>query len=783
MPIRNLEQWRQRLADDFDGFLRTVARLKLMDEYQVMLGLALAPLLPLDAKGAAATARMVEKNELCPALAEYLKRVSKATPFVPPTLPGLIIEIQRSTPPGDQFYLDGLISATGVMTQLNKKKGDTASLKPPASSRTLKPTTPLPPVPSVPPPSEPKSMHVEMERLDAGGNVSIAGGDITIIEAAPNQRVGQLREYLASVRAIWNTLDLSSIVSDPARHVHTRLYDLYTPLDVWKPELSPERISALANKESDLDLMAHRKPTVQAFNDHDRLVITGGPGTGKSTLAGFLTLCLAYACDPTIEKSDGINGLQRLGGDWKHGALVPIYVNLRSFSGDKSRFPKQKRTGKADHLLEHLRDRFREFGAAAYYLENSDGNIKGAALILDGLDEIYEEDDRVKARLVIEDFAVRYPRCRIIVTSRTAAYRARSEWRLSETFKVVELAPYTQEQMKQYIDNWYTAAAQSRPGNFGGRENARQNARKQAKNLWEALQEQEGLRPLARQPLLLTLITLIHEANRQMPRNRGELYEETVRLLNTWNPPSEDDPLAQKLSKLDLKHVRMALQLIAFNLQRQQRKDSEGGYVNQAELLVQLHSAQQRVGKLGIPIEDVLEYLATRNGILVSDPADHYRFIHLHIQEYLAACALIEQYNHVAMPRPSRPGMGDWRFPDNISALLNEDHERWREVALFCGAILGTEHGQDRLWAYVETLLPTLLIDPKDGDVYRIFIAGVVWSTNELEPRLASHEAVRKHLIAALKRIDDHHILDVPECKLVKEILKKLNSGQKPAFT
>ncbi len=725
-----------------------------------MLGLALAPILPLDAKEAAAAARMVEKTELCPALAAYLKRVSKETPFIPPTLPELIMEIQQAAAEDNDLYLNELISATGAQKLLKQKKGGTAALKP------QKPV----------PPQSVNDMSVKLDRIDAEGHIVFATGDVRIVDGAANQREAALREYLASVRAIWNTLDLSSIMSDPARHVHTRLYDLYTPLDVWKPELSPEQICALTNNQADLDLTVHRQPTVRAANDHAQLVITGGPGTGKSTLAGFLALSLAYACDPKIEQRDGIKGLQRLGADWSHGALVPIYVNLRSFSGDKRHFPKQKHTGRADHLLGHLRERFQEFRAAAHYLENHDSRINGAALILDGLDEIYEEDDRVKARLVIEDFAVRYPRCRMIVTSRTAAYRAGSAWRLGEAFKVVELAPYTQAQIRQYIDKWYAAAAQSRAGSFGGRERAAQNARKQAKDLWQALQEQESLRPLARQPLLLTLIALIHEANRQMPRNRGELYEETVRLLNTWNPPNEDDPLAQRLSKLNHSRVRMALQLIAFNLQLQQRKDSEGGYIKQDELLVQLRQAERHVGDLGMPIEEVLEYLATRNGILVSDPADQYRFIHLHIQEYLAACALIEQYNHVAMPRPSRPERRAWQFPDNISALLNDDHERWREVALFCGAILGTERGPDRLWAYVETLLPTGLLDLKDGDVYRIFTAGMVWSANALEVRLPSHETVRSRLIEALKRIDDHPILDVPECRQVKEVLEKLGA-------
>jgi hypothetical protein len=764
MPIENLDQWRRRLADDYETFMRQIAPLNLSDDHQVMLGLALAPILPLNAEEAGATAKMLESLQLCPPLAAHLREIGKKTPFTPPTLLELIQAVQRLTSENDQLYLDELISAVGARARL-KKKRDTAAL-------TARPLAL---------PQSGRDIGLAAKEISTGGHFVVAGSSVTIHDSGISQRMEQLRCYLASLRAIWNTLDLNSIASDPARHVHTRLYDLYTPLDVWKPELSPERISALTNKESDLDLMAHREPSIQALNDHPHLVITGGPGTGKSTLTGFVTLCLAYACDPMMERNDQIRGLSRLGADWKHGALIPIYVNLRGFSADKSGFPKQARSGRAEHLLTHLRARFPDFAAAAHYLENHDSSIRGAVLMLDGLDEIYEEQDRINASLIIEDFAVRYPRCRIVVTSRTAAYRAGSAWRLSEKFRVVELAPYTQEQIRQYIDNWYAAAAQSRPGSFGGRDHAEQNARRQAKALWEALQDQEHLRPLARQPLLLTLIALIHEANRQMPRNRGELYEETVRLLNKWNPPNEDDPLGRKLSKLNHDRVRRALQLIAFNLQRQQHNDSEGGCVKRADLLVQLDEAQRRVGSLGMSIEEVLEYLATRNGILVSDPADHYRFIHLHIQEYLAACALIEQYNHVEMPRPSRPDLGEWRFPDNISALLNDDHERWREVALFCGAILGTDHGQDRLWAYVETLLPTRLSDLKEGDVCRIFTAGVVWSSNDLEPRLPTHEAVRSHLTAALKCIDDHHILDVPECRQVKEILKKLGSRQKPA--
>jgi hypothetical protein len=39
MPIENLDQWRRRLADDYETFMRQIAPLNLSDDHQVMLGL------------------------------------------------------------------------------------------------------------------------------------------------------------------------------------------------------------------------------------------------------------------------------------------------------------------------------------------------------------------------------------------------------------------------------------------------------------------------------------------------------------------------------------------------------------------------------------------------------------------------------------------------------------------------------------------------------------------------------------------------------------------------
>lgn len=751
MAIKTLEQWQAHLSTHYEALVQQVAELALPDETHRLLAVVLLPILPTTAKEMQSVIRLLEKNNLCPPLVRRWQEGEKQTPFVKPSLVGLVEALLTATTPDARSSMESLFTVTGVreLSERNKRKTmESAAV-----------------------------LSVDAGSISANGHVGIAGRDVTIITSEDTAKAA-LRSYLRKVRAAWNSLDLSSIISDPAQHVYKRLHHLYTPLDVWDPKLPAGQLNHIRHRETEYDVLRYRLSMIRAVADESCLVITGGPGTGKSTFSAFLAICLAYACDPGAEKLDALKGIERLGTDWVHGALVPVYVNLRSYSADKVNFPSSKNKANANSLLAHISGRMPEFQPdIVRYLDEGDEEIRGAVLILDGLDEIYDEKARHFARIVIEDFAAHYPRCRVLVTCRTAAYREGAAWRLSARFKVVELAPYTWGQIQQYINNWYAVAAINRPGSMGHRDDAEANARKYATSLSNTLREQHGLWSLARQPLLLTLIALIHEENRRLPHNRGDLYEKTVDLLHKWNPPNEDDPLASKLVTLNYQRVRQALQLTAFSLQRDQ--PVEDACIKRTALLDQLLSEQKTAGGLGANIEDVLEYLATRNGILVSDQADSYRFLHLSIQEYLAACALIEQYDEITMPRSPKPQMQEWNFPDNLCALLNDDPFRWREVALFCGAILGSDRGQDRLWGYVETLLPQAMDHLEEGDLYRIYIAAEVWAGNQMKARRPSHLLILDHLTRAVKTIRDDARLDAPEQAQITAIFRQLS--ERPA--
>lgn len=628
------------------------------------------------------------------------------------------------------------------------------------------------------------TLRVEAKTIQAGHNIAIAGNDVNITTHYYTGNKSDIKGYLEQLRSEWNYTDLGNIL--PASNIQishlVRLHQLYTPMDIWSEkayEQSNEtQVAELQQRAIDQDLQHLRYPALEAVAIHPLVVIVGSAGTGKSTLARFIATCLAYASDSSAEKQDKVNGLELLGAPWIHGAILPIYISLRNLVTNSTHFPKTLKDANAQVILNYLTTHYPNLGADfKQYLMNDEIPTHGTILLLDGLDEVYAEKDKRILQKIIVSWARRFPKSRILVTTRAYAYKANASWRLPNEFKVVELAPYTLKQVQMYIHNWYAQALMIRPKNFGGSEQAEAQTNQLAKNLIQRIQETSELWSLARQPLLLALIVLIHEEQRQLPINKAELYEQTVKLLYRWRPLDEIDPLAGKLSNLDFKQVRAALQIVAFELQRDHTPYQKFPMnIKRAILIEKLMQQQNTQRKLGASIEDVLEYLATRNGILVSGPNATYRFLHLSIQEYLAACALLEQYNECKMPEslPS-PKEGYWQFPENIAILVKNDPYRWREVALFSGTILASNKGQDQRWHIIEQMLPNKKsVGASDGITLSICIAADIWSNPILQMRLPSHKLIQQHLTKSLETVIADDRLDAPERARAIAILEQL---------
>lgn len=773
--ISTIETWRQYIQVHWETLNSQAQAFGFKSSYIILVAVALTPVLPQDSASLNILVKILKSQSESKGLVEHFKKIYSNNDFnlSPKTLVEEHFDIQKLSVE-EQNSLDWLLVETGVLVSAAQRENHPKTL---AESLLLDLKEKQIQAPR---------LSIQADMISAGHNVVFANRDVNIVTQYYQGNQAALKSYLASVRSVWNTPELSHILPGSNRETTNavRLHQLYTPIDVWKDvdfsDKEFEQLSELRFRALEHDLTDSRLPVLEAIASSPRIVITGGPGTGKSSLCRFLATCLAYACDPEMEKTDNIRGLDLLGISWIHGAILPLYVNLRAFSSNEH-FPQKMEDASAQSLLDYLCQKTRSFGKdLERYLTNTEVKSDGAILLLDGLDEVYHEQNRLILQNIIENWAERFDKCRILVTSRTYAYRHDSRWRLAK-FETEELAPYTWKQMHHYIENWYSQAALLRPALYGGLEVAETQTTNQANDLMRTIVSSPALLPLARQPLMLALLTLIHDDHRKLPDKQAALYEKTVELLDHWNVSSSNDHLAEKLSNLNLEAMRAALKLTAFDLQKQRvQHERFPASIHRKELLEKLMQQQTQGDGLGASIEDVLEYLATRNGILVSDKNGLYRFPHLSIQEYLAACALIELYDECEMPHDfDKSEVQNRVFPGNLACLLKRDPYRWRNVAMFAGSIIAIGKGQDRRWELIEALLPSQLETPlPEETLHSIYIASQVWAETWLKARTRSQNAIQDHLLSCLEAIQDDDRLDAPERSKLLANIKRLQASK-----
>src|SRR6185436_6891972 len=144
---------------------------------------------------------------------------------------------------------------------------------------------------------------------------------------------------------------------------------------------------------------------------------------------------------------------------WDHGPLLPVRVVLRDFAARGLPPPDEEVT--AQHLQVFLEKRL-EKACLGDYAEDLFKELreKGGLLLFDGLDEVPEADRcRDRLRQAVEAFVQSFGRCRVLLTSRTYAYRSQG-WRL-DRFIEAELAPFDEPQIRCFVERWYGQVAAS----------------------------------------------------------------------------------------------------------------------------------------------------------------------------------------------------------------------------------------------------------------------------------------------------------------------------------
>ncbi len=590
-------------------------------------------------------------------------------------------------------------------------------------------------------------------------NGDFVGRDKIVLAPSSTPSPAELRRaYLNHIYETVGALALGGVDPKAASEAEARLNlsAIYTGLFTRTPEGQKwaEKAEKAGGPEAPLRREKERRlPALAHLDRSRRLVLLGDPGSGKSTFVNFVALCLAgealgreeanlkrLTAPLPAEDDDEEPKPQR----WSHGPLLPVRVVLRDFAARG--LPPVGERATAKHLWDFIAAGLEGHGLGEYTPHLKRELLeKGGLLLLDGLDEVPEaERRREQIKQAVEDFAAVFPRCRMLVTSRTYAYQQQA-WQL-RGFDKAELAPFSNGQIRRFVDRWYAHIGQLRGLNPD-------DAQGRAELLKRAIFNSGRLHSLAERPLLLTLMASLHAwRGGSLPEKREELYADAVDLLLDWWE-------GRKVLRDARGNVVMQQPSLAEFLQVGREKVRE--LLN--ELACEAHEAQpDLVGTADVPAEKLMSrlmhlsqnpevkprllarYLSQRAGLLVPRGVGIYTFPHRTFQEYLAACYLT-----------------DHDYPEKVAELARGEPNRWREVALLAGA-KAARGTSSAIWSLVEALCYR---DVREGetlpaeDAWGALLAGqaLVESANlervseRNRPKL---ERVRRHLAFHVLRAD-----------------------------
>jgi hypothetical protein len=374
------------------------------------------------------------------------------------------------------------------------------------------------------------------------------------------------------------------------------------PSNPQKFNVDPIAKNDLAGNRPIWDFLRAAKPK---SSEATALAIVGPPGSGKTTLLQHVAITFAA----NRQRRHRIRSYTPV--------LLFIRDHTEAITGENPpSLGKLSETYFCDPVL------FTALKPPANWFEKQLKHGK-CIVLLDGLDEVADLEKRKLVSAWVDIQIKNYPRSRFVLTARPQGYRGAPLQRAH----VLEVQPFNGSQVKKFVENWYLA---NEIMSFGGRNDpvVKRRAKREAHDLLQRLRKSPSLSALTVNPLLLTMIAMVHRYHGALPGSRVELYAEICEvLLGRWRQTRgvHDDKLktAQKL---------VVLRPLAAHMMEAKLRD-----ISTKAAIGVIATPMKRVGIVGEQAKNFLGSLQASSGLILEREADRWSFAHHTFQEYLTA--------------------------------------------------------------------------------------------------------------------------------------------------
>lgn len=388
-----------------------------------------------------------------------------------------------------------------------------------------------------------------------------------------------------------------------------------------------------------------------------RLLLSGLPGGGKSTFCKRLVLAIIKNDSSFLEKYLTENGLS-----FKTQS-TPFLVDCKNIADLTTEFIRGNSIQDIIYRLYALAlgSHFLSISRESFVRMFLDATKHGMTLVVDGWDEMLDQEKGELFRNKLDDFLCEHPLIDLVVTIREKYDPPIFVQKYSKRYCI---QPLSDDDIREFCKKWCEVI-------LGTQTHHQNNPMQIADQILKSNSSQ--IKHMRTNPLDLSLLLTVSKNDGRLPENKSDLFKEVIELYIFWSTHKNTGALSAK-------SIRVLLSYIACSFTKHDKlvcsRDELIRIIKQCIVDLEWSFSEDM---LQIDVTEIIRELS-HTGILISNSSgSRYSFsdsrhgAHRQMQEYLTAYAILVGY-------------ADEEYNNKIPVDIFEDkydNRHWREVVLF----------------------------------------------------------------------------------------------------